>query len=166
MLVDGWLCEAVTGVRFDNVSPATGQVLGSTAAASTDDMDAAIAAARKAFDTTAWSTDRALRKRCLLQLQAGLEREREELRDEIIAEGGAPVMTTNRAQLQWPLSDALTYPAHLIDAFDWERDLGPGTVMGEENRRRVFKEPVGVVAAIAPWNFPFEIVLNKLGQAL
>ena len=166
MLVDGWLWEAATGGRFDNVSPATGQVLGSTAAASTDDMDAAIAAARKAFDTTAWSTDRALRKRCLLQLQVGLEREREELRDEIIAEGGAPAMTTNMAQLQWPLSDALTYPAHLIDAFDWERDLGPGTVMGEENRRRVFKEPVGVVAGIAPWNFPFEIVLNKLGQAL
>ncbi|WP_319453379.1 MULTISPECIES: aldehyde dehydrogenase family protein [unclassified Mycobacterium] len=166
MLINGWLCESGSGARFDNVSPATGQVLGWTSAASADDMDAAIAAARKAFDTTTWSTDRSLRQRCLRQLQFALEREREKLRDEIIAEGGAPLMTTTMAQLDWPLSDALTGPAELIDRFGWERDLGPGTTMGGHNRRRVYKEPIGVVAAIAPWNFPFEIVLNKLGQAL
>jgi aldehyde dehydrogenase (NAD+) len=165
MLIDGRLCEAASGARFDNVSPATGKVLGTTAAAAAQDMDAAIAAARNAFDTTNWSTDRALRKRCLLQLQEALEREREDLREEIIAEAGAPVMTTHIAQLDWPLADALAYPAGLIDTFDWERDLGPGTIMAE-NQRRVFKEPMGVVAAIAPWNFPFEIVSNKLGQAL
>jgi aldehyde dehydrogenase (NAD+) len=165
MLIDGRLCEAASGARFDNVSPATGKVLGSTAAAAAEDMDSAIAAARKAFDTTTWSTDRALRKRCLMQLQEALEREKEDLREEIIAEVGAPVMTTHIAQLEWPLSEALTYPAGLIDTFEWERDLGPGSIM-PENQRRVFKEPVGVVAAIAPWNFPFEIVSNKLGQAL
>jgi aldehyde dehydrogenase (NAD+) len=165
MLIDGRLCESVSGAHFDNISPATGKVMGSTAAAAAEDMDSAIAAARKAFDTTLWSTDRALRKRCLLQLQEALEHEREDLREEIVAEVGAPVMTTYIAQLDWPLSDALTYPAGLIDTFSWERELGPGTIM-PENRRRVFKEPIGVVAAIAPWNFPFEIVSNKLGQAL
>jgi aldehyde dehydrogenase (NAD+) len=165
MLINGRLCESASGARFDNVSPATGQVIGSTAAATAQDMDSAIAAARKAFDTTTWSTDRALRKRCLLQLQEALEREREDLREEIVAEVGAPVMTTHIAQLDWPLSDALTYPAGLIDTFEWERDLGPGAIVAH-NRRRLFKEPMGVVAAIAPWNFPFEIVANKLGQAL
>ena len=165
MLIDGRLCESSSGATFDNVSPATGKVLGSTAAADAEDMDSAIMAARKAFDTTTWSTDRALRKRCLLQLQEALEGEREDLREELVAEVGAPVMTTHIAQLDWPLSDALTVPAGLIDTFQWERDLGPGTIM-PGNQRRVFKEPVGVVAAIAPWNFPFEIVANKLGQAL
>jgi aldehyde dehydrogenase (NAD+) len=165
LFIDGQLCEAISGARFDNVSPATGQTLGTTAAAAAEDMDAAIAAARKAFDTTKWSTDRSLRRRCLLQLQEALEREREDLREEIVAEAGAPLMTTHIAQLQWPLSDALTYPAGLIDTFAWERELGPGTI-APDNQRRVFKEPIGVVAAIAPWNFPFEIIANKLGQAL
>ncbi|MGB8404248.1 MAG: aldehyde dehydrogenase family protein [Mycobacterium sp.] len=166
LLIDGQLREADSGQQFDNYSPATGALLGSTTAAGAQDMDAAIAAARKAFDESSWATDRALRKRCLLQLQAALEAEREDIREEIIAEVGAPAMTTYMAQLDWPLGDALTYPAELIDTFGWERELGPGTIFGDENRRRVVKEPVGVVAAIAPWNYPLEIVLNKLGQAL
>ena len=72
MLVDGQLRPAADGAEFDNVSPATGRVLGVTAAAGPTDMDGAIAAARRAFDQTDWSTNRALRKRCLDQLQAAL----------------------------------------------------------------------------------------------
>jgi aldehyde dehydrogenase (NAD+) len=166
MLIDGRLVEARSGACFDNVSPATGKVLGGTAAGAAEDMEQAIDAARRAFDDGHWATDRVLRKRCLLQLQEALEREKEDLREEIVAEVGAPLMTTHIAQLEWPLSDALTYPASLIDDFEWERELGPGTAMGGANKRRVVKEPMGVVAAIAPWNFPFEIVSNKLGQAL
>ena len=166
MLIDGKLREAASGARFDNLSPATGKVLGSTAAASAHDMDAAIGAARRAFDDTDWKSNRELRKRCLLQLQEALEREREDLREEIIAEVGAPAMTTTMAQVDWPMADALTYPAELIDTFGWEREIGAGTAGGDGNRRRVVKEPMGVVAAIAPWNYPFEIVANKLGQAL
>jgi aldehyde dehydrogenase (NAD+) len=166
MLIDGELREATSGARFDNLSPATGEVLGTTAAAGAEDMVAAIGAARRAFDTTSWKTDRALRKHCLLQLQAALEREREDLRDEIIAEVGAPAMTTTMAQVDWPMADALLYPAELIDSFAWERELGAGTAGSPDDRRRVVKEPIGVVAAIAPWNYPFEIVANKLGQAL
>ncbi|SLD07282.1 NAD-dependent aldehyde dehydrogenase [Mycobacteroides abscessus subsp. bolletii] len=166
MLIDGDLCGSSTGAEFDNVNPATGKTFRSTAAASADDMDRAISAARRAFDAGTWRADKALRKRCLLQLQDALEREREDLREEIVAEVGAPIMTTHIAQLDWPLSDALTYPASLIDNFSWERDLGPGTAGESDNQRRVFKEPMGVIGAIAPWNFPFEIVANKLGQAL
>ncbi len=76
MLVDGRAAPGRSGGTFGNVSPATGAVLGTTTAAAAEDMDAAIAAARRAFDETSWSTDRALRKRCLLQLQEALENER------------------------------------------------------------------------------------------
>ena len=61
MLIDGELVAATDGAEFDNVSPATGLVLGRTAAAQVQDMDRAIGAARKAFDATDWSTNRALR---------------------------------------------------------------------------------------------------------
>ncbi|ORW24209.1 aldehyde dehydrogenase [Mycolicibacter nonchromogenicus] len=166
MLIDGKLVAASSGAQFDNLSPATGRLLGSTAAADHDDMGQAIGAARRAFDDTDWSTNRELRKRCLAQLQAALEAEKEELRTELIAEVGCPVMTTQLAQLDWPLADGLRYPTRLIDDFDWERLLDGGGLFGERNVRTVVKEPVGVVAAITPSNFPLEVILNKLGPAL
>ncbi|WP_299572443.1 aldehyde dehydrogenase family protein [uncultured Williamsia sp.] len=166
LFIGGELVPARSGEEFENHAPATGARLGVTAAAGTQDMDAAISAARSAFDAEVWSRDRALRKRCLLQLQEALEAERAEIADELMSEVGAPRMTMDIAQLNWPLLDALTYPADLIDTFAWERDLGPGAVSDARNKRLAVKEPVGVVAAIAPWNFPLEINLNKLGQAL
>jgi aldehyde dehydrogenase (NAD+) len=166
MLVDGELVAATGGAQFDNVSPATGLVLGRTAAAQTQDMDRAIGAARKAFDETDWSTDRTLRKWCLEQLQTAIEAEMEDLSEELIAEVGCPVMTTESAQLDWPLAEGLRYPAKLIDDFEWERVLEGGGLFGDRNVRTVVKESVGVVAAITPSNFPIEVILNKLGPAL
>ncbi|MHA3022842.1 aldehyde dehydrogenase family protein [Mycobacterium sp. BMJ-28] len=166
MLIDGRLVVAVSGAEFDNVSPATGAVLGATAAAGAEDMDAAIAAARRAFDDGDWSTNRVLRRRVLMQLQDAIEAEKEDLREELIAEVGCPAMTTQNAQLDWPLTDALRYPVRLIDEFEWERRLDGGGLFGERNARTVVKEPVGVVAAITPSNFPIEVILNKLGPAL
>ncbi|MGW4365862.1 aldehyde dehydrogenase family protein [Nocardia takedensis] len=166
MFIDGELTHAADGASFDNRSPATGAILGATAAAGERDMLRAIAAARRAFDETAWSTDRALRRRCLEQLQLALEGEIEQLRTELVAEVGCPVMTTRNAQLEWPLVDALRYPARLIEEFAWERVLEGGGLFGERNQRTVAQEPVGVVAAICPSNFPLEVVLNKLGPAL
>ncbi|MGH3581463.1 MAG: aldehyde dehydrogenase family protein, partial [Mycobacterium sp.] len=110
MLIDGQLVTAASGTEFDNVSPATGLVLGTTSAAGAEDMDAAIAAARRAFDDGDWAVNRALRQRTLLQLQDAIEAEKEDLREELIAEVGCPAMTTQNAQLDWPLTDALCYP--------------------------------------------------------
>ena len=166
MLVDGELLAAESGAEFDNVAPATGLVLGTTAAAGAADMDRAIGAARRAFDLGDWSTNRALRKRCLEQLQAAITSERDQLREELIAEVGCPDMTIATAQLDWPLADALRYPAGLIDDFEWERRLEGGGLFGDRNVRTVVKEPVGVVGAVTPSNFPIEVILNKLGPAL
>ena len=166
MLIDGKLSAAADGAEFDNLSPATGRVLGVTSAAGPADMDRAIAAARRAFDETDWSTNPELRKRGLAQLQDALEAEKEDLREELVAEVGCPLMSTGDAQLEWPLADSLRYPSRLIDEFDWERALDGGGLFGERNVRTVVKEPVGVVAAITPSNYPVEVILNKLGPAL
>ena len=110
MLVDGKLIEADSGRTFDNVNPATEEVIGLVADASNNEMHRAIDAARRAFDETDWSTNRARRKECLTQLQGALEREREALREELILEVGCPRMTTHANQFDIPLEGALGYP--------------------------------------------------------
>lgn len=167
MLIDGKLVDGAAGT-FANVNPATGEVLGEVADAAPGDMHRAIDAARRAFDETTWSTDRRLRQRCLLQLQDALEAEREELREELILEAGCPRAITHGPQLDAPLADALRYPAALIDSYAWETDLGDAlvSVTGVNTTRKVWREPVGVVGAIVPWNFPFEVTIHKLAQAL
>jgi aldehyde dehydrogenase (NAD+) len=168
MLIDGKLVEGSSGATFDNINPATEQALGSVADGTASDMTAAIAAARTAFDTTSWSTDHAFRKACLLQLQAAIESEQEELRAELVAEVGCPVLITYGPQLDAPLREALRWPAEQIEHFPWTRDLGPKDAfgMGQETAREVWREPIGVVGVIVPWNFPIEIILNKLGPVL
>jgi aldehyde dehydrogenase (NAD+) len=167
MFVDGELINADSEKTFVNINPATEEVLGHVADGSAAEMHRAVDAARRAFDETDWSTNHAFRKRCLEQLQEALEAEREELREELISEVGCPRMSTNGPQLDMPLEGALRYPAKLIDEFPWVTELpdAPG-MMGGINARQVWREPVGVVGAIVPWNFPLEVTLNKLGQAL
>jgi aldehyde dehydrogenase (NAD+) len=167
MLIDGKLVEADRGKTFTNVNPATEEELGQVADASSDDMLRAIIAARRAFDETDWSTNRSFRRRCLEQLHQALDAEREEMREQLILEVGCPRMLTFGPQLNAPLDGALTYPAELIDEFDWQTDLADAPdFRGNINSRRIVKEPVGVVGAIVPWNYPFEVSITKLAQAL
>lgn len=167
MLIDGKLVDAASGKTFANVNPATEEIIGHVADASAEDMQAAIAAARRAFDETDWSTNRSFRKHCLGQFQEALEGEREQIREELILEVGCPRMVTYGPQLDAPLEFALNYPAGLIDEFAWDTELPDvPDLRGTLTTRRVWKEAVGVVGAIVPWNYPIEVSLNKLGQAL
>lgn len=167
MLIDGKLAEARDGATFEVINPANQAVVGSVADASAEDMAAAIDAARRAFDETTWSTDRELRKQCLTQLQNALDREVEEMREQLIQEAGAPRMLTSSAQLDTPLADAIRYPVKLIDEYAWEVDLGEAVnIQGNLDHRKVVSMAAGVVGAITPWNFPFEVTINKLAQAL
>jgi aldehyde dehydrogenase (NAD+) len=165
LLIDGKLADAASGATFANVNPATEEVIGHVADAGAADMDRAIGAARRAFDTTDWSTSRSLRRRSLQQLKDALDRERETLRAQIVAEVGTPIILTHAIQLDSCIDD-LQWDIDLIDSYEWEQDLPINEFMGMRSARRIFKEPVGVVGAITPWNFPFMLNLSKLGPAL
>ena len=165
MLIDGKLVDAASGATFANVNPATEEVIGQVADAGPADMERAVAAARRAFDETDWSTNRALRRRCLQQLKDALGRERETLRPQVVAEVGTPIMLTYAIQLDSCIDD-LQWDIDQIDAYEWEQDLPVCEFMGQRSARRVYKEPVGVVGAITPWNFPLMLNLSKLGPAL
>ncbi|MFI6692984.1 aldehyde dehydrogenase family protein [Streptomyces sp. NPDC050433] len=166
LLINGRLVESSDIRVFPNINPATEESLGLTFDATADDIDRAIGAARRAFDETDWSTDHAFRKQCILQLQQALEKNKELMRSVLVAEVGAPVSTTRHMQLETPLGDDLLWPAQAIDTFPWERDLEDNDAFGVLSWRKVHKEPIGVVGAIVPWNFPLQTTLNKLGMAL
>jgi len=165
MLVDGDLVEAASGASFPNINPATEEEIGVTADAGPVDTERAIAAARRAFEETAWSTDRDLRKRCLRQLHEALVKERENLRPQIVAEVGAPIMLTYAVQLDSCIED-MEWDIECIDRIEWESDLPVHEFFGMRSARKVFKEPRGVVGAITPWNFPFMLNLSKIVPAL
>jgi aldehyde dehydrogenase (NAD+) len=165
MLVDGALVASSTGAVFETVNPATEEVLGVAADASAEDADRAVAAARRAFDESAWSTDVALRVRCLRQLQAAMQGCAEELRAMTIAETGSPLFMTRSAQLDDPV-ESLGWVADLAESYEWTTDLGRAEPLGMPAQRWLRREPAGVVAAITPWNVPHQINLAKLGPAL
>jgi aldehyde dehydrogenase (NAD+) len=165
LLIDGKLVEASGGGTFENIDPATEESLGVTADGTTADMATAIAAARRAFDETTWATDHAFRRRCLEQLHAALEAHKEELRHVVVAEVGSPLMLTYIMMVDGPIDD-LAYWAGQPDAYEYEHWLPVREVFGQPQRRLIRREPIGVVGAITPWNFPLYLNLAKLGPAL
>ncbi|NUP34810.1 MAG: aldehyde dehydrogenase family protein [Streptomycetaceae bacterium] len=163
LLIDGQLVE--TPSSFDSLNPATGEVVGQSADATVADAETAVAAARRAFDATAWATDRDLRVRCLDQLHRALTEHKEELRELTIAEVGAPRMLTHGPQLDQPIEIARYY-ADLLADYPLTEDLSDTEFRGQTHRRWVEKEAAGVVAAITAYNFPNQLALAKLVPAL
>ena len=164
LLINGELTAGHGGV-FTTINPATEQPLGEAADGTAADMDAAIAAARSAFDDTDWSRDVECRVTCLRQLGEALTDHLEELRQITVAEVGAPVALTRRGQLEIPIAD-LAIPADIAEHYRWRTDLGEAAPIGIATRRTLVREPFGVVAAITPWNFPHHLNLANIGPAL
>src|SRR5690348_443508 len=101
LLIDGRLLD--TERTFPSLNPATGAVLGHAPDATIGDAEAAVAAARRAFDTTDWSTNTELRVHCLEQFHRALIHHRAELAELTIAEVGATPALCAGAQLDQPI---------------------------------------------------------------
>ncbi|MEO3787481.1 aldehyde dehydrogenase family protein [Actinocorallia sp. B10E7] len=163
LLIDGKLVGSDR--TFPSVDPATGEVFGEAPDATVADTEAAIEAARRAFDTTDWSTDRDLRVRCLDQLHRALTEHKEELRELTITEVGASRMLTHGNQLDTPI-EIVRFYADLLRTYPLSEELGTFEDRGRHHRRWIEKEAGGVVAAILPYNYPNQIGLAKVVPAL
>ncbi len=159
LLIGGDWVEAGDGSRFDVTDPGTGETVGSVPNAGERDVRAAIDAAATAFDD--WKAQPALNRARILRRAADLIRER---RDRI-----ALVMTSEQGK---PLAEAageVDYAASFLEWFGGEAERVYGQIvppMNPANRVLVLRQPVGVTAAITPWNFPAAMLTRKLGPAL
>ncbi|WP_040825577.1 aldehyde dehydrogenase family protein [Nocardia jiangxiensis] len=163
LLIDGQLVE--TERTLASLNPATGQVYGYAPEAGIAETDAAVVAARRAFDTTTWATDHAFRARCLDQLYKALRDNVEELRELTIAEVGATRQLTHANQLEVPF-EIVRYYADLLPKYSFSDDIGEIEFRGRPHRRWVEREAAGVVSAIAAYNYPHQLALAKLAPAL
>ncbi|TFH23362.1 MAG: aldehyde dehydrogenase family protein [Myxococcales bacterium] len=164
-LIDGKLVDSSSGATFDNINPATEEVIGVCADGTLEDLSRAVGAARRAFDDTDWPTNPTLRKKCILQLCDAMQEAKEELRQVVVAEAGSPLLLTYAVQVDTYL-DQMPYWAELADEFLYEREMPSVAFMGQPQRRLLRREATGVVGAITPWNFPLYLNLAKIGPAL
>ena len=164
MLIDGELQHTASGATFDVIHPASEEVAGQATDGTVEDMGRAVGAARRAFDESDWSRDREFRFHCLMQLHEALERNKERLRRVLITEVGCPV-TVCGSQIESPIAEVKHWAEYGRD-FDHLQDTGlHDTPMGPARRKLSF-EPIGVVGAITPWNFPLAMIARKIAPAL
>jgi acyl-CoA reductase-like NAD-dependent aldehyde dehydrogenase len=161
LLIDGERSAAEGGATFDTINPADGSVLASVAHASPADVDRAVAAARAALHGPWGAMPAVERARLLNRLADLLEEHGDELAQLESLDVGNPVSFTSVVDV--PLSvDQYRYFA------GWATKIEGSTVpnMYPQTHVRVEHEPVGVVAAIVPWNFPLVIASWKVAPAL
>lgn len=165
LFVDGEFTLAVDGRTFDNINPATEELIGTVPDAGHDDMQRAIDAARRAFDTTTWPTDHEFRRQCLIQLQQGARKVAESIRAAVVAETGAPILSTYGIQLDDPI-EFITHYIDLLETYQWDRAVPLHDGEKYPSQRIVRREAAGVVAVITPWNAPFYLDICKMAAAL
>ncbi|MEU9037113.1 aldehyde dehydrogenase family protein [Streptomyces sp. NPDC048352] len=149
-----WRPAAGTG-RIEVVNPADEQVIGAVPAGTAEDVDAAVRAARAAFPGWA-ATAPAERAALIGALRDAIVARRGEFTDTITAELGSPVGFAEAVHVGTPVAVASSY-AELAASHAFEERVGNSTV---------FLEPVGVVGAITPWNYPLHQVVAKVAPAL
>ncbi|HLK39399.1 MAG TPA: aldehyde dehydrogenase family protein [Polyangiaceae bacterium] len=163
LLIDGRLTDAASGERYTTIDPSTGQPLASVAAAGRADVDAAVGAARRAFTT--WSTTTPLaRAEVVMDLADRMQAAIARLGFlEMCDSGGLLSRTTTDvfAGARF-LRTMARYAAH---EFPWTENV-PGKNPFFPGTSVVRREPIGVCAAIIPWNFPLLMACWKLGMAL
>lgn len=167
LYIDGTQRDAQGGGTFEVINPWTGEVAGEAADATSQDVDAAIAAARRAFDETDWGdpANRATRVALLTKLRALFEANKDRLAALARFEAGAALGAVGMAHVDTANQGWDDYLA-VFDQVTWEEDLGNRDFRGFPSHRKVVYEPVGVVAAITPWNVPHYVNVGKVVAAL
>ena len=165
LYIDGVHRASAGGKTYDDIGPWTGEVVAKAADASPEDVNAAITAARRAFDETDWSRQHDVRFGLLQRLIERLSAHRERLMDIVRHEVGSALGAAFGPQVGGALEGAGDLLS-LFPAIRWEDDRGRREQYGFESHRRVVREAVGVVGAITPWNVPLYINLAKVFSAL
>ena len=159
--IDGAYVDAASGETFDCISPGTGRTIAQVASCGEEDVDRAVAGARRAFESGVWSRLAPKKRKRILQRFAGLmETHAEELALLETLDMGKPI--TDSRKVDVPLAvEAIAYYAEAIDkVYDEVAPTDPSSVV------MVVREPLGVIAAVVPWNFPLMMAVWKLGPAL
>lgn len=165
LYINGKLRDAEGGKTFDVVGPWTGDAVGKAADASAADVEDAIVAARRAFDETAWSSNIELRVALVKKLRALFEENKERLSDLARFEAGAAIGAVGRAHVDMALEGWDDY-MNVFPEVRWEKDYGTRNSYGFASHRKALYEPIGVVAAITPWNVPLYVNVGKVVAAL
>jgi aldehyde dehydrogenase (NAD+) len=153
--IDGQWVDPVTPKSMDVINPATEEVCGQISAGSAADVDKAVAAARKAFETYSL-TSREERIDLLERIQAEYQKRFGDIAHAITEEMGAPASLAQRAQAPIGIGHIATGIA-VLKAFKFEEDRGA---------TRIVREPIGVCGMITPWNWPINQIACKVVPAL
>ncbi len=160
-LINGAWVESVSGETFERAAPATGQAVSVASKGGTDEANAAIAAARAAFDDGRWSeTSGSARSKLLSRVADLIDENRARIALYETMESGKPISQAE-AEIAGA-ADIWRYAATLA----WNIRGTSQNALGSDMLGMTLKEPIGVVSMITPWNFPFLIVSQKLPFAL
>ena len=161
LLIDGQWRDSLSGKTFETVNPATEEVITEVAEGDKADIDLAVKAARKAFDSGPWSrTDARDRGRMMAKLADLLEENLDELADLETLDNGKPITESRTGDLPLVI-DTIRYYA------GWADKIHGQTIPIRGNRLcYTRREPLGVAGQIIPWNFPMAMVAWKWGPAL
>ena len=159
--VDGSFRRAKSGATFDTVNPATGAVIASIAACDADDVDFAVGKAREAFDDGRWRClHPSERKQVLIRLAKLIRRNRHELAVLESLDSGKPVRDCAEIDIPETITTLIWHAEATDKLYDQTAPVGEDAVA------MVVREPIGVVGAVLPWNFPLLMMAWKIGPAL
>ncbi len=161
LLIDGQWRESTSGKTFDTINPATEEVIAEVAEGDAADIDAAVKAARRAFDSGPWRTmDARDRGKLINRLADLIEQNIDDLAALETLDNGKPITESRQGDLPLVV-DCLRYYAGWADKLE-----GKTIPIRGNNFCYTRREPVGVAGQIIPWNFPMLMVAWKWGPAL
>ncbi len=159
--IDGRYVDARSGETFETLNPATGKLLANVAAGDAADVDDAVKAARTAFEAGSWSKMAPReRKKALLRLADLIEKNSAELALIETLDCGKPINDAMNVDLPDTV-ETLRWHAEATDKIYDQMSAAPSDVVS-----MIVREPIGVVGAVIPWNFPLFVAMWKLAPAL